>query len=307
MSKINSSSPKTLQKKILFLAIDGTRPDALMVADSPFFHDFIKNPHLLYSLYGDSIPTTFSAPSWVSILTGVPETTHKIMKNQTIEQNTQFELPTTFFDFLKKPSHEFTGRAFVSDWHGMKNLQEKIPVPTDFFHGEGSEKNDSRAALNTLEFLQQRETSDLVFLYLVNVDEEGHRSGFAPHNPRYLNAISKMDSQVGKLFKEIERRRKDYHEDWLVVITTDHGGTEYKHLPSDLKSRFEKEYPDYAKPGIHGFAIKPHQNIFIFFQHPSLQAKEITPPPTSLDIVPTILSFFGVSKPPHLQGQSLWH
>ena len=64
---------------------------------------------------------------------------------------------------------------------------------------------------------------DLSWVYLEYTDDMGHRFG---DSPQYYDAIQKMDAQVGRVWQAIQFREKNYPEDWLIFITTDHGRDE---------------------------------------------------------------------------------
>jgi arylsulfatase A-like enzyme len=51
----------------------------------------------------------------------------------------------------------------------------------------------------------------------------GHMYG---DSPQQIDAIEKLDKQVGKIWEAIQYRQQNFHEDWLIVITTDHGRDE---------------------------------------------------------------------------------
>lgn len=48
----------------------------------------------------------------------------------------------------------------------------------------------------------------------------GHRYG---DSEKFYQAVRQMDNQIGRLWRAIRFREKNFNEDWLVVITTDHG------------------------------------------------------------------------------------
>ena len=56
------------------------------------------------------------------------------------------------------------------------------------------------------------------------VDKAGHAYGFTAETPEYLAEIEEKDGQVKLLLEAIERRPTRSEEEWLVVVTTDHGG-----------------------------------------------------------------------------------
>jgi hypothetical protein len=56
------------------------------------------------------------------------------------------------------------------------------------------------------------------------VDHEGHVSGFSPDNPAYVAAASRAFGMVETLLDAIAARPSRSDEDWLVILTADHGG-----------------------------------------------------------------------------------
>jgi predicted AlkP superfamily pyrophosphatase or phosphodiesterase len=64
------------------------------------------------------------------------------------------------------------------------------------------------------------DSPDLSWVYLEYTDDMGHKYG---DSEQFHNAIQIMDDQMGRLYKAIEYRQTNFREDWLIVITTDHG------------------------------------------------------------------------------------
>jgi predicted AlkP superfamily pyrophosphatase or phosphodiesterase len=61
---------------------------------------------------------------------------------------------------------------------------------------------------------------DMSWIYLEYTDDMGHKFGISP---QLDSAISILDRQIGKVMEAVAYREKKYKEDWLVIITTDHG------------------------------------------------------------------------------------
>jgi predicted AlkP superfamily pyrophosphatase or phosphodiesterase len=73
-----------------------------------------------------------------------------------------------------------------------------------------------------------------MFVYFGQVDEFGHgaidsRASFSPDSTLYLNSIGHVDSHIGELLRAMRARPKFADENWLIFITTDHGGRGNKH------------------------------------------------------------------------------
>jgi predicted AlkP superfamily pyrophosphatase or phosphodiesterase len=65
---------------------------------------------------------------------------------------------------------------------------------------------------------------DALFLYIGQVDVAGHTHGFHPTVPQYLDAIERADKLVGRTVAAMKDRKTAAGEDWLVIVTSDHGG-----------------------------------------------------------------------------------
>ena len=61
---------------------------------------------------------------------------------------------------------------------------------------------------------------DLSWVYLEYTDDMGHMFG---DSPQFDKAVGYADEQVGRIWKAIQYRGQNFSEDWLIIITTDHG------------------------------------------------------------------------------------
>ena len=61
---------------------------------------------------------------------------------------------------------------------------------------------------------------DLSWVYLEYTDDMGHMHG---DSPEFYKAVGYADNQVGRIWNAIENRQKNYNEEWMLVVTTDHG------------------------------------------------------------------------------------
>ncbi len=61
------------------------------------------------------------------------------------------------------------------------------------------------------------------------MDHAGHANGFSPDVAPYTSAIEGVDSYLEIVFDGIRSRQTYSDEDWLIIITTDHGGTGFSH------------------------------------------------------------------------------
>jgi hypothetical protein len=87
--------------------------------------------------------------------------------------------------------------------------------------------------------VDQLENSDphAMFIHLDDVDYAGHGYGFSPDVPQYISSIEEADSQVGVVLAALYSRPNYAQEDWLVIVTHDHGGVGYSHGGTSLEHR----------------------------------------------------------------------
>ncbi len=262
-----------VQKKVLIIGIDGCRPDALLKAKAPHLHGLIKN-----GAFSDKAQTgdmTASGSGWGSLLTGVWREKHGVKGNDFKLSN--FDKFPHVLARIKKAKPE----SFVASVVHWDPIQKLIVRKADI---TVAHKTDPEVAKVACQILAEK-NPDLLFVHLDDVDGAGHKFGFDPKLPRYLDAIEKADAYVGAMLKAVEGRKTYAQEDWLIVVSTDHGGTEKSH----------------------GKNIPEHRTIFLIVSGKSAARGAIEPAPGIVDIVPTVLQHLGIPVDPqwNLDGKAV--
>lgn len=270
-SLIHTQAPAT--KKVLIIGIDGCRPDALLQAKAPNLHGLIKN-----GAFSDKAQTgdmTASGSGWGSLLTGVWREKHGVKGNDFKLANFE-KYPHVLARIKKARPESFV--ASVVHWEPIQKLIVRKADMTVAF------KTDAEVEKSACQVLTEK-NPDLLFVHLDDVDGAGHKFGFSPKEPRYLDAIAKADEYVGNLLKAVESRASYEKEDWLIVVTTDHGGTGKGH----------------------GQNIPEHRTIFVIVSGKSAARGTIDPPPSIVDVVPTVLQHLGIPVDPkwELDGKTV--
>jgi predicted AlkP superfamily pyrophosphatase or phosphodiesterase len=202
-------------RKVLIIGIDGTRSDALQQANTPNLDSIVANG--LYSWNSWHCGITVSAPSWSDIMCGVWEGKHGVTSNSYTNSN------YNSYPYFVKRAKELKPDLYavqVTEWAPMSDnvyndgWDEKIKVPD----GEG--EPTEQAAITAL----QNPDLDALFVYFDAVDLTGHSSGFNPNNPNYIAAIEGVDSHIGPILNALRSRPNYASENWLILLTTDHGG-----------------------------------------------------------------------------------
>ncbi len=79
---------------------------------------------------------------------------------------------------------------------------------------------------------------DIIFSISDGPDHAGHSTGFSPDNPEYVKEVCKRDMLALEAIRHIEERGEFSSEDWLYIITTDHGGHALTHFDQSDDDRF---------------------------------------------------------------------
>jgi len=99
--------------------------------------------------------------------------------------------------------------------------------------------------------------------------------------PGYRHAIEQVDAHIGRVVEALSARKYPAGEDWLIVVTSDHGGKGFKHGGGH-------DQPEV----IHSFLI---------VSGASAARGKIQRQTYLVDIVPTLLTHLGVRLDPEWQ------
>ncbi|MFD8598011.1 alkaline phosphatase family protein [Kitasatospora sp. NPDC059646] len=207
----------TKQAKTLVIGLDGTRYDRLLAADAPNLKALMASGTTATSdLYANPLAPTLSGPGWSTVATGVWPDKHKVLDNAFT--GARFDL---YPDFASRLEAADPGNStlVIGSWN---------PITANVFNGAvdlrvPESENDARTASDAADFLAHG-NPDAVFLHFDEVDEAGHAYGGA--SSQYLAAIHGVDGLVGQVTAALKSRPTYASEDWLVVLTTDHGHTD---------------------------------------------------------------------------------
>ena len=248
-------------RKVLIIGIDGCRPDALLVARAPTIEALWKNG--AYSFHAATDAITLSGPGWTSMLTGVWHKKHGI-ENNNLSASSRPRSPHLFHLVKKSSSGLFT--ASIVQWAPLQTILR----PGDA-NVRATAKTDEAVARKAAAVLTKKDPA-ILFVQFDAVDQAGHTYGFAPHLSGYVQAIEATDSLVEQVLNALRGRRHFREEEWLILLSSDHGGT--------------------AKG--HGGKTAEENNVFFIAYGPSVMRGEIQPSPGIVDVAATALTYLGI-------------
>ncbi len=215
-----------ITNKVLIIGIDGCRPDALAAANTPNLDQLMANGTFTYN--ARTIPPTWSGPGWSSMLTGVWYTKHGVSDNTFFGSN--YEEYPHFFNRIETFNPSLYTASIVH-WGPINNT---IMDQADFQQTFDSDVAVSNSAVNLL----QTGNPDILFLHYDDVDHAGHADGFSTTVPSYIAAIEGVDTNLGPVLTALNNRSTIANENWIIMVSTDHGGSGTGHGGS---SEVEKE------------------------------------------------------------------
>jgi len=247
--------------KVLIIGIDGCRPDALLAAQTPNMDALWKDGAYTFKARTDEISS--SGPAWSAMLIGVWHQKHNILNNE--YENPDLEHYPHFFHRVRQEKPDLRTYS-VANWGPIHNiLQEGDATYTS------SKISDALVALEVASILENKNV-DVMFVQLDEIDGAGHRHDYTVESKKYLEAIERCDEQVGTMVSALDRRSAIKNENWLVILSADHGGSNFGH---------GKNIPD-------------HTTVFFIASGESANKGEITGEVGVVDVAVTAMYHLGI-------------
>lgn len=290
------------EKKVVFIIVDGISNDQLKKANTPILDSITSKGSYTDAFVGGLKGTiaetpTISAVGYNSLLTGTWANKHNVYGNNIYNPNYNYP---TIFRFLKD-SIPSLKTAIFSTWldNRTKLVGENLAATRNMkldYHYDGFEldtvrfphdkkrkyiRNIDSIVTNEAERYIKKEAPDLSWVYLEFSDDIGHGYG---DSEEFDHAINFEDANVGKIYDAIKYREKNFNEDWMLIVTTDHGRSAKDGRNHGGQSDRERST----------WMITNKNDFNSYFKRSTVGI---------VDIFPTIADFFTVSIPLELQQE----
>jgi len=232
--------------KCLIIGYDGARADALIntKGDPQAATQAVKaDGGKIYNMYcGGDLPRrqkTVTCSGWTNLLTGhwakePGGTGHGVSGNGIVKAP---GTPNLLFNSLFELERPIARGAFVVAWDEYWTHPGAVWYHDKAYAGEKgynmhwlnqAYEGDGSLCAAGLEQLQNP-ASDIVMVTLDACDYAGHAEGFGNYNPQYIEAFTASEHYGYDLIQAAKARPAYADEDWLIIVTTDHGGWRLGH------------------------------------------------------------------------------
>lgn len=286
-------------QKAIFIILDGIPADVLEKVETPFLDEIANVGGYTRAYQGGKKGTfnqtpTISAPGYMNLITGTWANKHNVVNNYNQSPNYNYhnifriakgvrpELHTAIFSswldnrtvLVGEGSPNGGGKLIDYAFDGLeKDLKTYPKTPTRF------EKIDNRVAKETADYITSK-APDLSWVYLEYTDDVGHAKG---DGDAFNESVRLADRQVGQIWQAI-KEREEQGEEWMIVVTTDHGRD--------------------AKTGkSHGGQSERERTTWMVTNRPEVNKRFTDAEPAVVDILPSVLSFIGVNVPESIKRE----
>ena len=234
-------------RKAVYIIIDGVPADQIERLRTPAIFDIAAKGAYARAFTGGEVGAysetpTISAPGYNNLLTSTWANKHNVRGNSNLKPNYNYWTP---FRIAKEQDKNFK-TAIYSSWADNRTVlvgegkAETNYVKIDYIRDGYDldtlrfppQKNDMHI-FNIDELVSteaaegiRNDAPDFSWVYLWYTDDAGHIYG---NGAVFDEFVEKADVQVARIWEAVQYREANFNEEWMIVVTTDHGRGENGH------------------------------------------------------------------------------
>lgn len=245
----NSPLPEgKTEKKAIIIGYDGCRADELVYTEKNFsgIRKMLENGASINIGYcgGVNYPQintqdTSTAPGWCSVLTGVWADKNGVTGNGITKSLEYKTLMTSLTE-----DGTIDSASFITSWDGhFKTDDSTYKLEKEYCAENGLDVSfnyclsDTSSVNTAIKEIKSDDCSDFIFAIYEGTDHAGHAFGFSSNNPIYKAGFRLNDVLAYRTLNAIENRETYETEDWLIILTSDHGGYKTGHGGPSVQER----------------------------------------------------------------------
>ncbi|CAF5029113.1 unnamed protein product [Rotaria sp. Silwood1] len=248
----------SMSRKVLFIIVDGIPADIIENISIPNMKKIQELGSFTRAYVGGENGTysqtpAISAPGYMNLLTGTWANKHNVYDNDIEYPNYHYK---NIFRLLKE-QYSDKKIAIFSTWtdNRIKLIGDGVAIAGNItfdYKFDGYEFDnityphdlddhyifdiDERVTNETFACIKIY-GPDLSWVYLQYTDDVAHQFG---DSEQFNQVVKNADHQIGRIWEAINYRMKHNQEDWLFIITTDHGRDSITGKEHDYQSDRER-------------------------------------------------------------------
>ena len=234
-------------KKAVIIGYDGCRADILAERQENGAVSYLlengASKNLTYcggvNYPAENTQDTSTAPGWCSIATGKWADVTGITGNGITKEVEPKTLMTSLVE-----DGTIGSSSFITKWKGHFTNDNSTYIDEKAYCEENNidvefelRKNKADVHTGAMEEITSEDCADFVFIIYEDTDSAGHDFGFSFNNPVYKDGFKTEDAYGYEVIKAIEARETYDTEDWLIIVTSDHGGFGTGHGGPSIQER----------------------------------------------------------------------
>ncbi|CAF4058582.1 unnamed protein product, partial [Rotaria sp. Silwood2] len=248
----------SMSRKVLFIIVDGIPADIIEKISIPNMKKIQELGSFTRAYVGGENGTysqtpAISAPGYMNLLTGTWANKHNVYDNEMENPNYHYK---NIFRLLKE-QYSDKKIAIFSTWtdNRIKLIGDGVATAGNIifdYKFDGYEFDnityphdlDDHYIFDIDECVTNETFAcikiygpDLSWVYLQYTDDVAHQFG---DSEQFNQAVKNADHQIGRIWEVINYRMKHNQEDWLFIITTDHGRDSITGKEHDYQSDRER-------------------------------------------------------------------
>jgi predicted AlkP superfamily pyrophosphatase or phosphodiesterase len=274
-------TPASTEEKYVFLiTIDGLRPDAISNTNTPNLALLLQNSS--YTLNASTVVPSNTMPSHTSLFTGLDVKNHKNTLND-YKQIDKLLLQKKYlaFDTIFTLGEQKNLRStFICGKDKLRFLVKPNPVYNISCYNIYTDRENIIQNITSI-FIStfKSERNKINFIHYPEPDISGHKYGWM--TAKYIESLKKVDIEIQKLINFIQSK---IGANYLIIVTSDHGGTEKSH-GTKIKEHITIPWIAHGKSVKKNYKIENKVKIY--------------------DTAPTILQFLNIELPDSLDGRTI--
>lgn len=289
------STSYSKNRKVVYIVLDGIPADYIERVHPKTVFDIAEKGGYSRAYTGGEIGTysqtsTISAIGYMNILTGTWMNKHNVKGNSNLSPNYNY---WSLFRIAKNQDKDFK-TAIFSSWTDNRTVligegkPETDNIKIDYvFDGYDLDKENFPSKKDHYQIFEidsvvckkaadciKSEAPDLSWVYLWYTDSGYHLYGDGTYMDKF---VEKTDNLISDIWKSVQYRQEKFDEDWMIIVTTDHGRNESGHD--------------------HGGQSERERSVWISTNNDDLNAHFKSNSLSLVDILPSVCCFMGFDMP----------